>query len=309
MNVFRMKVARLKSIALSLIQHADLGVWWANHPYATCKIKNPKDPDEFDSGPWSDVHEDKLGRAVMPFSTFLVGKNVRFSAAIAVSFAREIKAVKLPAPRDEQPPLPPKGSLMAYSDEGPFVRFLKDSDDRLLAGDTVTMFWRSVFDTISCHLDRRPVPQETVDVLRNELFEPTRIAAKPDERGGLIPETLEMEGTIERTARWHLFLYLRSFASDERLWNYDPLGICPECRRLFLKNKFSQSFCSNKCYQKHWTEEKVKADPRYFADKAAQSRKARKAMGVRRRISRKSLGELSAKQSKTQRKRAKLREH
>lgn len=90
------------------------------------------------------------------------------------------------------------------------------------------------------------------------------------------PLKISARYSMERLIGEQVLRFLGTLAADPRLSEFNPFGICPTCEGLFLKAKHSQVCCSNACYLKHWNSAKIQEDPRYFANKAAQSRAVKK---------------------------------
>ena len=169
--------------------------------------------------------------------------------------------------------------------DGPFDR----KDPRLQAivitGENPVAGLPAICEIIRAHV-RKPIADpgftEELEALRGFLnSEVSIIEPEKDVDGG--PWYLEPFSSPLRHVANYLIEYLRHFA-DPKLLRFDPIKICPRCNSLFLQRRAKQEFCSNKCRFERWRADKAGEDPRYWADKAKASRKARRAPGIKKRL-------------------------
>jgi hypothetical protein len=109
---------------------------------------------------------------------------------------------------------------------------------------------RGLLSILRAHLERKPFPAESAELLRaclNTRVERVRLIANSVDTRPLCTVHVHRRRVLaEQLTRYFDLLY-----SDVRVTRQQPLGLCP-CGRVFLKSRKDQEYCSQRCYFPAW---------------------------------------------------------
>lgn len=125
---------------------------------------------------------------------------------------------------------------------------------------------------------RRELPAKSDLISLNQAIQDRPVNVEADKGSNGIMLGL-WKGGVLWAAVYEMAYYTNRLTEDPRLREHESIGVCPWCNGVFLKKRTDQEYCTSRCRSEAWAAEKGKE---YFAEKARESRAARKAMATRR---------------------------